>query len=135
VPDWTTYAKDQMLAVTLGADDPPDQLYVALYTNTADPSAAANTGANSDELTLPGYTRQPVFWARLAGNPGQVVNQVEVTFSFGDFTTGHYTGVAILDDVLAGNVWFWNDASSPTTLEPNTETSLPAGAMSVVRSG
>lgn len=134
MPDWTTYAKDQMLAVTLGAEDPPAQFYVALYQDTADPAAPANTAPNSDELTLPGYARQPVDWVRLSSNPSQVVNFGEVTFAFTNTVAGHYRGVAIVDDPTDGKVWFWNDAASPATLEPNAEISLPAGQMSVARS-
>lgn len=121
--DWTTYGRQQMFLVATGAIAAP-QLYVALYSTSADP------GGTHTELTLAGYHRVAVDLTQ-GVSIDQVTNVADSIF--GPLAAGSYLGVAIHDDNSADQAWYWHDEGAPITIPGSSSVTFPAGQMIVAR--
>lgn len=119
---WTTYGKQQMLAIAVaGADSPV--LEVSLYTGTADPTASPT------EISAAGYSRGSVDFQIVDADT--VTNSYDVVIGPMSGTSGTtYVGIGIGD---AAGVWFWDDDGGTVTVPSGDAATFPAGTMQVQR--
>src|SRR3954468_3308553 len=115
---WTSYAKQRMFGCGLGVLTPPAQLFLALFSTSANPTSSPV------ELLLGGYARQP--YPLLAVDPVTITNSFDVIF--GPLSpAGSYLGVGVFGAITAGNLWAWDDEGAPITIPDSTNVVFAAG--------
>jgi hypothetical protein len=115
---WTTYGRQQMLLAASGAIPVPT-LYVALYQASADPASSPV------ELALSNYARQRVSFVADPSTAGLIRSAFDVNFP--NLGAGSFLGQAVLDDPLAGGVWWWADQGTAVTIPAGSSVDFPSG--------
>jgi hypothetical protein len=105
LPQWTAYAQEMALRYVLNLSPAaaPVQLYMALFSTTADPA----TGL-ANELTDPSYHRQHVHFNTSGTTLFSCDTSGAPTFNFS--AAGTFVGLRLMDTTSgAGNTLFWQD--------------------------
>lgn len=119
---WTTTGKSRLFEIGTTAAPTPT-LYLALYSNSANPAGTPT------ELTLSGYAR--VTCVLVLNSTDHASNAYDLVF--GPLGAGSYLGVAILESPLGGTPWFWDDESGPITIPAASNVTFLAGTLQLVR--
>jgi len=118
----TTYGQQSLLAIGGSLQDAP-QLYLALFSNSANPSGTPT------ELILTNYVRQPVpFYAVTAD---QLANAADIPFR--SLSAGSFLGAQLVDAITGGGCWSWVDQASSFTIPASSDLTFPAGTLTVTR--
>jgi hypothetical protein len=123
---WTDYGKSQIFAIGITPPAAAVQLYVALFSTSADPAGPPV------ELALAGYARQLISFGVDVADTATSLYDI----SFGPLAAGSYTGIGIYDDplLITDHCWMWNDESGPITIPASSTVDFPAAQILAVRS-
>jgi hypothetical protein len=116
----TAYAKQQMLAISVGLQPFPS-LYLALFTNSGDPSGSPS------ELAVANYVRKPVPF--FAVSTTVLANSADIVFPA--LGAGAFLGAQLIDAPAGTTVWTWIDQASSFTIPATTDLTFAAGTLTL----